>query len=844
MEKIELYGTFVAREKLLSELLETIDDNTEKKSIQHIILLGARGIGKTNMLRMVENKVLDSPQLRGNWITVNFPEEQYGILGLLDFFKYILGIILQSSQLEKIYKDDYKKELENVDSSRNKESLDKLISIFKDISNKENKQFLLLIDNIDKILAEKITEEKELEYLRSILMTDNFLMILGTSTSIFEEIALYDKAFFRFFKTIHLQNLSDKEVEALLLKRAKFDGIVDKIKLDENKNKIKAITDLTGGYPRLVLMLYEILEDKPLLDVLKTFNKLLDNLTPYYKHRMDDLAPQQQKIIDIIMLSDGVASPTEVANKVGWKPTIITSQFKRLKDTNILQVKELLLKKKKKILYEISDRLFVIWYQMRYLGGISRRRIEYIVTFLKIWYDIEALKDKISLYASHYQQNYSAGNFSESYDYARSISIISCAIPDATEKEKIHFEQIVRYTTLRKFEDALREQKELLKTHEEEGNKKGLAIDYGNLGIIYQLQGSQQKALEHYEKALKRHEEIENGGVMALYYTNMGVIYRLQGQLQKALERYEKALKIYRELGDKKYMAVLLTDIGIIYGTQRDLQKALECFEEALTIDEEIGDKQGIAAFYGNKGIVHEMQNDLQKALEYYEKALEIQEAIEDKRGMASVYCNMGNVYRKKGELDKALEYLEKGRIMHEEIGNKQGIAAAYGNEGITYKIQGNLEKAMKHYNISLKIFKEIGNHLDYIIIMNTKIGLLFELAIKNNLEKNTGKALDNIKEIAESLKETKNEETIRIIMSSISELLIDSEYDLAITSLEKIQEGDKDIFEICEPFLISAQYLKTKDSSILENTSSIVLEGVNKILEAIEKQKLERVNV
>lgn len=112
MEKTELYGTFVAREKLLSELLETIDDNTGKKSIQHIILLGARGIGKTNMLRMVENKVHDSSQLQSKWITVNVPEEQYGIFGLLDFFKYILEIILHSSQPEKIDKDEYKKELE------------------------------------------------------------------------------------------------------------------------------------------------------------------------------------------------------------------------------------------------------------------------------------------------------------------------------------------------------------------------------------------------------------------------------------------------------------------------------------------------------------------------------------------------------------------------------------------------------------------------------------------------------------------------------------------------------------------------------------------------------------
>ena len=89
-------------------------------------------------------------------------------------------------------------------------------------------------------------------------------------------------------------------------------------------------------------------------------------------------------------------------------------------------------------------------------------------------------------------------------------------------------------------------------------------------------------------------------------------------------------------------------------------------------------------------------------------------------------------------------------------------------------------------------------------------------------------------------MKETKNEDTIKIIVSAIFELLKDSEYDFAITIIEILQKEHKDIFEICEPFMISAKYLKTKDPGILEDTSSIILEGVKKILEAVEKQKNE----
>jgi len=154
--------------------------------------------------------------------------------------------------------------------------------------------------------------------------------------------------------------------------------------------------------------------------------------------------------------------------------------------------------------------------------------------------------------------------------------------------------------------------------------------------------------------------------------------------------------------------------------------------------------------------------------------------------------------------------------------------------------IDSKKEKSLQHYEKALKIYKEIGEKLNYNITNNNKIGLLLESAITHNKEKNAGKALENLKEIVESLKETKNEDTIKIIVFAIFDLLNNSEYDFAITIIEILQKEHKDIFEICEPFMISAKYLKTKDPGILEDTSSIILKGVKKILEAVKKHKNE----
>jgi len=83
-------------------------------------------------------------------------------------------------------------------------------------------------------------------------------------------------------------------------------------------------------------------------------------------------------------------------------------------------------------------------------------------------------------------------------------------------------------------------------------------------------------------------------------------------------------------------------------------------------------------------------------------------------------------------------------------------MAINLGNMGNIFQIQGNLQKSLQNYEKALKIYKEIGEKLNYHIINNNKINLLFKSAITHNKEKNAGKALENLEEIVESLKETK----------------------------------------------------------------------------------------
>ena len=272
---------------------------------------------------------------------------------------------------------------------------------------------------------------------------------------------------------------------------------------------------------------------------------------------------------------------------------------------------------------------------------------------------------------------------------------------------------------------ALEHYEKALKIGEEIGDNNGIANALGNMGIVYQTQGDMKKALEHYESALEIHNEIGGQHGKADQLTNKGVVYRIQGDMKKALEHYESALEIHNEIGDQYGKAADLGNIGVVYGMQGDMKKALEHYEKALEIHDEIGNKQGIANQLTNTGNIYRIQGDLKKALEHYKKALEIHDEIGNKQGMASDLGNIGIVYGMQRELKKAIDFFEKALEIDYEVGNKQGMAKQLTSMGNVYQMQGDMKKALEHHENALKIFKDIGDKLNEAQVLMI-IGIFF----------------------------------------------------------------------------------------------------------------------
>src|SRR3989304_2253872 len=147
----------------------------------------------------------------------------------------------------------------------------------------------------------------------------------------------------------------------------------------------------------------------------KSFEKILDGVTYYYLARLDELSPQQKKIIDAVAKLENKAKPKQISESSGVKISAVTPQLKRLKDLNILTIDG----EGKRKYYSISEYLFYLWYAMRYL---EKRKHIHLVKFLELWYGKNELIGIVPKYFEAISQYASSGEYKLSYNYAVGLS--------------------------------------------------------------------------------------------------------------------------------------------------------------------------------------------------------------------------------------------------------------------------------------------------------------------------------------------------------------------------------------------------------------------------------------
>jgi tetratricopeptide (TPR) repeat protein len=415
MPEEEVRGTFVARQGLLDELVSLISNQPDGAGVQHAVIIAPRGMGKTTVLLMVKYTIQDSQlkelsEIREQWEVVQFPEERYNIYDLSDFWLEILSHLDLVTRQDGLHDRIESLKREHPD---NDELQEVALALIKDWRRKHNKRILLLVDNFDMIL-EQINDERDNARLRDVLMNDGTMMLIGGATTFFRQAWAYDQPLYNFFKIYELPNLKFEQMQELLLRRASADSKKDfEATLKANTSRLRVLEHFTGGNPRLLLMLYRVVTQSAVHEVRLGLEKLLDEVTPYYQGRVENLPAQQRKILDHIARTSSQTNegltPTEIALATRMSPNQASAQLKRLSENGYVQAVNV---RGRNSYYTLSEQLYAIWHQMR-SGRNARERMSWLVSILKVLYDAGEMVSQTSLLEVHYYKQLLASRLEE-----------------------------------------------------------------------------------------------------------------------------------------------------------------------------------------------------------------------------------------------------------------------------------------------------------------------------------------------------------------------------------------------------------------------------------------------
>lgn len=404
----DLVANFVARQELFEFLRDELSRMPRQGSVQHYLLVGPRGAGKTTLLKRLAVALRRDDKLQDHLIALSFPEELYQVKHLADFWWAACDALL----------DELDRRQDHAAATRLEEALESVrprgaaadplsdagLKLLLATTEALQRRPVLLVDNLDFVFqridkqGRKRKDPHAPAYwaLREALSTAAAPIVIAGSVRLSEPFVDYDKAFYDFFLPKRLGKLSLNEVRRVLEHLADAQGAPEvKARLRERPSRVAALYELTGGNPRALGLIFELLRQGPHSRAVEDFERLMDLTTPYYKARFEDLAEQAQVVMHALAVhrpDDGGSlrfghTAAELGHLAGLPTNTISAQLDVLEREGLVEKSA----GKGRTQYRIAEQLFRLWLQMRGSRRI-RQQVIGLTEFLEALFDWQELQ--------------------------------------------------------------------------------------------------------------------------------------------------------------------------------------------------------------------------------------------------------------------------------------------------------------------------------------------------------------------------------------------------------------------------------------------------------------------
>ncbi len=597
--KEQLIESFVVRQKTFQRLFADIKEAKMNSPEQHYLIEGKRGMGKTTLLLRLGYEIENDENLSPWLIPVVFNEEEYSIRKLYKLWERIAMLLEEKNQKFIGLYDEMDSSFPNYSSDEEYEYA--IFNLLNVRLEEAGKKLILFIDNFGDIFLK--FNGQEIQRLRTVLQTSINFRIFGASSTVLE--AFYDSKhpFYDFFKITRLSGLDKLETIELLSKLADTYNL-DNVKyiIENQSGKIEALRRVTGGVIRTIVLLFEIFIDQKQGSTFSDLEAILDRVTPLYKHRMDDLPPQQQEIVEALAFAWDAINVSEISQKTRIVSKSVSAQLYQMEKNEIIIKK---LTNNKNHFYQISERFFNIWYLMRHGRKGDKRKVLWLVRFLEEWCDANELIER----TKHHIGLLKTGTYDTSGAYYLTEALASTK-------------------TL-----PYKSQDELIKVTRDFLNNK-------NSEFAHQLSDSMIEMIDKAEHFLFKNEFRL---ALNLYLKIKKGAEYLIGFCYYKLNNFPKAEEYYLKAFDAGNYSSLINLAELYYEVNKDFEKADEYFSKAV-------EKEDPSSFFSIGYFYEDKIKDYGNAEKYY--------LLATKNGVDAAHLSLGMLYEDKlKNYSKAEEY-------------------------------------------------------------------------------------------------------------------------------------------------------------------------------------------
>ena len=672
-----LEAIFVQRHALADDTVERIRESALTGNKHHILVIGPRGSGKTHFISLVFHRVDTLEDLRDR-LRIAWLGEDETTTSFLDLELRIY------QALQRKYPEEFTlEEIETIYDLAPEIAEKRLGQVL--LKKLAGRTLLIIVENLDELFSG--LEEAGQKGWRAGLQENPFFTILATSQQLFEGVARRESPFFGFFQTTHLKALTLDQAVLLLAKIADLNGdaaLVGFLKTPSGRSRVRAIHHLSGGNHRIYIVLSEFISRESLDELVGPFEKMVDELTPYYQARISRLSLQQRKIVEFLCTCRQPVPVKEIARRLFLTHQTAASQLKELRERCYVRSQQ----RGRESLYELTEPL------MRISAEVKDNRsepIRLIIDFLRVWYSREQLERRLETLTPELP--------TERQYVQRAIRTIDTQEDDLRIRSMLRDYEECKET--RNWEEAVKVLQELTETRGQAGDWLALGYSFGHInrfeealasfdkavaikpdnsslwndrGLALGQLGRHEEALASFDKVLLLQPEDADA------WNNRGAPLSKLGRHEEALESVDKALALQPDESN------LWNNRGLALSKLGRHEEALASFDKALALQPDSADT------WNNRGASLSKLGRHEEALESIDKALALQP------DNAGLWSNRGLALSKLGRHEEALESIDKALALQPED------ADAWNNRGAPLSKLGRHEEALESVDKALTL--------------------------------------------------------------------------------------------------------------------------------------------